>query len=93
MPRRDLEPVLAPAATAEQRPSSPPTQTLLLRVPDVCEQLGLSRASVQRLLSSGAIRSVQIGRSRRVLYTDLQKYVDDLTFDVATCGTSSDVPR
>lgn len=84
MSRRGLERVPASTPTTEQRPSPPSAAPLLLRVSDVCEQLGLSRATVQRLLSSGAIRSVQIGRSRRVLYADLQQYVDTLMPAAAT---------
>lgn len=93
MSRRDLERVPASAATTEQRPSLPPTTPLLLRVSDVCEQLSLSRATVQRLLASGAIRSVQVGRARRVLYTDLQEYVDSLAPGAATAVTSSEPSR
>jgi excisionase family DNA binding protein len=91
LPRRDLQPLapLAPAADG----SPPPGPPLLLRVSDVCDQLGLSRASVQRLLSSGAIRSVQIGRSRRVLYADLQQFVDALGGGDGTASSGREATR
>ncbi len=61
-----------PPEAAAAPGSLPP---LLLRVTDVCSQLGLSRSAVQRLIASGALRSVSIGRSRRVVAADLQDYV------------------
>lgn len=70
-PHHDPAPVAPPPS-----PRHPP---LLLRVPDVCEQLGLSRAAVQRLLTAGTVPSVTVGRSRRVRYSDLQQYVESLT--------------
>ena len=51
---------------------------LLLRVDDVCVQLALSRATVNRLLAAGVLPSVKLGRSRRVLYRVLEQFVDDL---------------
>ncbi len=70
-------------------PEAPPTTapppgqaTLLLRVQDVCEQLQLSRAAVQRLLTSGELRSIKVGRSRRVRSIDLERFVDALTDEV-----------
>ena len=68
-----IPPFLPPVDVASQ--VAPP---LLLRVSEVGNQLGLSRASVQRLLTTGALPSVQIGRSRRVRYADLVIYVASL---------------
>ncbi len=62
----------APAAG----PDTPPV--LLLRVEDVCAQLSLSRATVNRLIAAGVLPSVRLGRSRRVLYRELERFVADL---------------
>lgn len=68
-------------ATRPEPPGSTSTGTppvLLLRVDDVCVQLALSRATVNRLLAAGVLPSVKLGRSRRVLYRALEQFVDDL---------------
>ena len=72
-------PAPEPISDAAVPPSSP---ALLLRIADVCDQLSLSRAAVQRLLTTGELRSVQIGRSRRVLYADLLRFVAQLGDDI-----------
>lgn len=51
---------------------------LLLRVDDVATRLSLSRATVNRLLATGALPSVKLGRARRVVARDLEQFVDDL---------------
>ena len=55
-----------------------PGPALLLRVQDVCDQLNVSRATVQRLLAAGVLPSVKVGRARRVTYAALEQFVDDL---------------
>lgn len=78
MPCHGQEPT-PPDRTTQQTPLSPPsTAALLLRGEDVCDLLNLSRATVQRLLASGVLPSVKVGRARRVVYTDLEKFVGDL---------------
>lgn len=54
------------------------SEQLLLTVADVCERTQLSRATVYRLLASGAIESVRIGRSRRIPLDALQAWVNGL---------------
>ena len=39
---------------------------LLLRVEDAGEELGISRAQIYKLLQSGALPSIAIGKSRRI---------------------------
>lgn len=51
---------------------------LLLRVPEVAENLGISRAKVYELMAAGELRSVKIGGCRRVRASDLVAYVDEL---------------
>ena len=47
----------------------------LLKVPDICERLKLSRSIVYELIASGELPSVAIGRSRRVREADLDAWV------------------
>jgi len=66
-----------PAHTTPDLPASG-SEPLLLNIYDVAARLRLSRASVQRLLTSGELPSVKIGRTRRVLLTDLHQFVAGL---------------
>jgi len=50
----------------------------MLSYPQVCEIMGLSRSTLVKLVDAGAIRSVRIGKSRRVWSEDLQAYIDSL---------------
>jgi excisionase family DNA binding protein len=50
----------------------------LLKVPDVVERLGVSRAKVYELMASGELRSVRVGGSRRVDSDDLDRFVAGL---------------
>lgn len=70
------DPYVAPGPAGSSSTCTPPV--LLLRVDDVCVQLALSRATVNRLLAAGVLPSVKLGRSRRVLYRALEVFVDDL---------------
>lgn len=45
---------------------------------EVAERLRTSRATVYALLARGELRSIQIGRSRRVVLGDLAAYLDRL---------------
>ena len=75
-----------------RRPSHPepsPRPPLLLRVQDVCDQLNVSRATVQRLLAAGVLPSVKVGRARRITYAALQQLVDDLADGRVSLDTSA----
>ena len=48
---------------------------LLLRVGEVAVALGLSRGAIYALITSGDLPSVKIGRSRRILASDLEEWV------------------
>jgi excisionase family DNA binding protein len=54
------------------------SQTLLLTVEEGAKQARISRATMFALIRDGEIRSVKIGRSRRIPATALQEYVDRL---------------
>ncbi len=51
----------------------------LLLVPEsAAERLSIGRTAVYELISSGELKSVKIGRSRRVPVSALEEYVDRL---------------
>lgn len=51
------------------------TDVLLLTVIQVAQLLNIGRSKVYELLYKGEIKSVKIGGSRRVRYSDLGEYV------------------
>jgi excisionase family DNA binding protein len=51
----------------------------LLTVPEVMSRLHLSRSTVYQLLRTGRLRSVTIGRARRIPTDALDAYLDHLT--------------
>jgi excisionase family DNA binding protein len=53
--------------------------TLLLTIPEVAEQLRVSKRTVERLISAGRIPVVRVASQRRfVRRTDLESYVERL---------------
>ena len=50
--------------------------SLLLTPDDAATELSLSRSVVYDLIHTGAISSIKIGRSRRVLRSSLQAFVE-----------------
>jgi len=60
-----------------------PVVRLLYRVTEVAEALGLSRAKVYELLTSGALRSVRIDGARRIRSADLEAFVESLGSEAA----------
>jgi excisionase family DNA binding protein len=53
-------------------------QTVLLKIPDVMERLSVGQTKVYELMSSGELRSVKVGRSRRVPSNDLERFIAEL---------------
>jgi excisionase family DNA binding protein len=54
----------------------------LLRVPEVRERLGrVSRESIYKLINSGQLTSVKLGRSRRIRESDLEQFIAALRDD------------
>jgi len=50
----------------------------LLRLTQVMERTGLSKASVYRVINSGQLKTVKIGRSVRISESELSRYIDAL---------------
>ncbi len=65
------------AAAAEQQQQTK-AAVLLLTVPQAAEMLAVGRSTVYGLISGGALNSVRVGGSRRILVHALQAYVADL---------------
>lgn len=59
------------AVAGTPAPQSPVKK--LLRVEDAAEQLSVSRAHVYSLIRSGDIRSVQLGKARRIAQSEIDR--------------------
>ncbi len=53
--------------------------TLTLTIAEVAEQLRVGRTTVYRLIGSGELPSILVGRSRRVSVEALARYVSGLS--------------
>jgi excisionase family DNA binding protein len=53
-------------------------ETVLLKVPEVMARLAVGQTKVYELMSSGELRSVKVGRSRRVPNDDLERFMAEL---------------
>lgn len=51
------------------------SEALLLGLDEAARMLALSRRTVQELVYAGELRSVRIGRSRRIAVVDLEAFV------------------
>ena len=49
---------------------------LLLRPEEAAQSLGLSRARLYELMAEGSIRSLKIGRARRVPIAEIKNWID-----------------
>ncbi len=63
-------------ATAES--TSPPEEKLLITVEEAAHRLGISRTVMYRLVSSGLVESVRVGRLRRIPPECLDEFVATL---------------
>lgn len=57
------------------------TTTALLTVKEVAAATSLSKTTIHRLLGTGDLRSVKIGRARRVPASALDAYLDRLSVE------------
>jgi excisionase family DNA binding protein len=51
---------------------------LLLKVTEAARRLSIGRTQMYKLINTGEIRAVRIGRSRRIRVSDLEAYVAQL---------------
>lgn len=66
------------AAQVAASPAAPSDGKLLLTVDEAARRLGIGRTVMYRLVSSGAVGSVTIGRLRRIPCECLSEYVSAL---------------
>jgi excisionase family DNA binding protein len=66
--------------------TAPAAPKLLLTVEEAAERLGIGRTTTFALIRTGALRSVRIGRLRRIRTTDLDSYAASLTPAGATAA-------
>jgi excisionase family DNA binding protein len=59
-----------------------PARPQFLTPGEVAEQLRVSSMTVYRLLKSGELRSAKIGKSYRILQTDVDAYLEERFSDV-----------
>lgn len=59
---------------------------LLLRIEEAAERLGIGRSLMYRLVMSGAVESVPLGRLRRIPSECLQEFVDRLREESRPAG-------
>ncbi len=52
-------------------------ERILYTVTEVMKILGSSRNSVYNILRSGELRSIKIGKSRRIVVADFDQYIKD----------------
>lgn len=83
MPERaDQEIASLPAMVTEPR--------LLLRIEEAAERLGIGRSLMYRLVMSGAVESVPLGRLRRIPSECLQDFIDRLRAETRSVKESAD---
>jgi excisionase family DNA binding protein len=50
----------------------------MFTVGQVCERLGVSRQKVYDLMNTGQLKSVKLGRHRRITENQLQEFITEL---------------
>lgn len=70
---QELRPVSHTRPLSPSTPELPAPRAIAVDPADAAAMLGVSRATIYNLLASGQIRSVKIGRSRRISVTELQR--------------------
>jgi len=70
-------------------PSTVPGQAVLLTVEEAAKRLRIGRTSMYRLVSTGAIETVTVGRLRRVPEECLAEYVTRLRQDARSMAPAA----
>ena len=63
---------------------------LLLKTNECAELLGVSRSRLYELMNAGAVRSVVIGRSRRIPRAELERFVEQLETEQLQAGVEAE---
>ncbi|HAC46789.1 MAG TPA: hypothetical protein DCF65_12090 [Chloroflexi bacterium] len=73
-------------------PSAPDDDKLLITVAEAARRLSIGRSHLYEYLLRGSLRSVRIGRSRRIASQDLQAFIDQLFEDTALTSPAAVAP-
>jgi excisionase family DNA binding protein len=65
----------------EQIAQSEESKVLLITIDDAAQRLSIGRSHIYQQMQLGRLRSVRIGRSRRILESDLEAFIADLLDD------------
>jgi excisionase family DNA binding protein len=52
--------------------------TILLKIPEVMTRLAIGQTKLYELMATGELRSVRVGRSRRIPKDELERFIGDL---------------
>lgn len=74
---------LSPQSSNQDPRTCSPESKILLTVEEAAERLSLGRTSVFSLISANEIRSVKIGKARRIVASSLHDYVAAKLADVS----------
>lgn len=70
--------------------SGPKIPSLLLTVDEVAVALRISKSYAKKLVAAGEVRSVKVGRCRRIRTEDLSAYVAQLVVDEGSGADGTD---
>lgn len=56
---------------------NPTEHRLAFKIPEAAESLSISRSYVYELIRMGKIKTIKIGRSRRITKNQLQAYIEE----------------
>jgi excisionase family DNA binding protein len=63
-------------------------QPLLVSIDEGARIVGLGRTMLYQLIAKNQIKSVKIGRARRIVLTDLEAYIERLRAEASDAGTA-----
>ena len=75
----------------EQITQSEDSKSLLLTIDEAARRLSIGRSHIYQQMQVGKLRSVHIGRSRRILESDLEDFLNDLLDEPDRRGLRVDV--
>lgn len=54
----------------------------LLKASEIAEILNVSKSFVYKVISEGTLKSIRLGKSKRVQYSDLLSFIEELNPDI-----------
>ena len=68
------------------------SKSLLLTIEEAAKRLSIGRSHIYQQMQVGKLRSVHIGRSRRILESDLEAFVNELLDETDACSVRVNAP-